>query len=558
MAKSEKKCFVVQIPLNLEKFQIDFLNKKLEDCRKVYNTVLSITLKRYKEMQKTKKYKYIEKTTEKYWKPINDYKNQIDELNNEVADINELLKNNNLSNEEIIDLNNKKKDIAAQIKTLIAEKKKLNDEFKLIKPEFNNIKNGLLKEYHISKYGFDKDIRKVYSHFNIPSKTAESIRDDIWRAYDKNLWGNGKRFHFKRYNTVDSINGSSNNQTVKLDLEKNCVTYMKKDYPIKFPKNNNYIIEALNNNKIIRCRIVRKSIKKKDRFFVQATLNGTPPTNYNRLMGNGKVGIDIGTQTIAVVGKNDIKLEELAKGVQDIQNQLRIINRKMDRSRRATNPDNYNEDGTIVKVKKGEKRNWHYSKNYKKLAAERKELFRKQVDLRKLSHETLANEIIGMGDEFYIEDMEFQALQKKAKETTKNSKGKFNSKKRFGKSIANKAPAMAKSILKRKLGYYGKELIEIKTKKAKASQYNHVDNTYIKAELSVRSKDIGGHKIQRDLYSAFLISNINPDLETFNRVGCNIKFDNFCKMHDKKIIELKNDDSIHNLSSLGLKDFSEK
>jgi hypothetical protein len=298
MAKSEKKCFVVQIPLNLEKFQIDFLNKKLEDCRKVYNTVLSITLKRYKEMQKTKKYKYIEKTTEKYWKPINDYKNQINELNNEIAEINELLKNNNLSNEEIIDLNNKKKDIAVQTKILAAEKKKLNDEFKLIKPEFNNIKNELLKEYRISKYDFDKDVQKVYSHFNIHSKTAESIRDDIWRAYDKNLWGNGKRFHFKRYNTVDSINGSSKNQAVKLDLEKNCVTYMKKDYPIKLPKNNNYIIEALNNNKIIRCRIVRKSIKKKDRFFVQATLNGIPPTNYNRLMGNGKVGIDIGTQTI--------------------------------------------------------------------------------------------------------------------------------------------------------------------------------------------------------------------------------------------------------------------
>ena len=85
--------------------------------------------------------------------------------------------------------------------------------------------------------------------------------------------------------------------------------------------------------------------------------------------------------------------------------------------------------------------------------------------------------------------MNFAGLQKRAKNNEKNDKGKFKSKKRFGKSLANKAPSMLLTIINRKLGYYDEKLIEINTFEAKASQFNHFDGIYTKKSLSQRWND---------------------------------------------------------------------
>ena len=73
--------------------------------------------------------------------------------------------------------------------------------------------------------------------------------------------------------------------------------------------------------------------------------------------------------------------------------------------------------------------------------------------------------------------MNFSGLQRRSKKTEKNDKGKFKKKKRFGKSLANKAPSLLLTIINRKLGYYGEKLIEINTFEAKASQFDHFDKT---------------------------------------------------------------------------------
>ncbi len=49
--------------------------------------------------------------------------------------------------------------------------------------------------------------------------------------------------------------------------------------------------------------------------------------------------------------------------------------------------------------------------------------------------------------------MNFRALAKQTKETKINAKGKFQRKKRFGKSIGSYAPAMLIAIIDRKLKY---------------------------------------------------------------------------------------------------------
>lgn len=54
---------------------------------------------------------------------------------------------------------------------------------------------------------------------------------------------------------------------------------------------------------------------------------------------------------------------------------------------------------------------------------------------------------------YYVEKMNFKGLQKPTAKTETNDRGKFKKKKRFGKSLANKAPAMLLTIINRKLSY---------------------------------------------------------------------------------------------------------
>lgn len=49
--------FVVQFLLKTEKYQEDILNKRFEIGRQIYNSLVNITQKRYKEMIKTKEYR---------------------------------------------------------------------------------------------------------------------------------------------------------------------------------------------------------------------------------------------------------------------------------------------------------------------------------------------------------------------------------------------------------------------------------------------------------------------------------------------------------------------
>ena len=134
--------------------------------------------------------------------------------------------------------------------------------------------------------------------------------------------------------------------------------------------------------------------------------------------------------------------------------------------------------------------------------------------------------------------MDYRALAARAKENRVTGKGKHRSKKRFGSSIAGHAPARFLCILNRKLSYIGKELHLVDTRKYRASQFDHVTGGYTKVSLSTRWKEVGGHPVQRDLYSAFLLMNAAGD-EHPDIARCNDTFETFLKFHDTCICELK-------------------
>ena len=75
--------FIVQFPLKTEKYQEDILDKRFEIGRQIYNSLVNITQKRYREMIKTKKYRSLisqlsgDRNKDKpIWEQINDIRKQ--------------------------------------------------------------------------------------------------------------------------------------------------------------------------------------------------------------------------------------------------------------------------------------------------------------------------------------------------------------------------------------------------------------------------------------------------------------------------------------------------
>lgn len=142
-----------------------------------------------------------------------------------------------------------------------------------------------------------------------------------------------------------------------------------------------------------------------------------------------------------------------------------------------------------------------------------------QADIRKQQHNELANYLLTLGDCFFVENMSYCDLAHRANKTEISEKtGRYKRKKRFGKSIANKAPAMLITMLKQKCQSRGLEGVKEVDTHVCASQYNHQTDTCIKKALENRWNIMpDGERIQRDLYSAFLLQHCRRDLPEYNR-----------------------------------------
>lgn len=506
MARSTTATCCLTLPLKLEKWQEDRLAKRFEIARQLYNTLLRAELKKLRVLEQTPEYRKVqERIKELDWKKAGDK----------------------------------------------PELKKLYNE-----------RTSLLKKAGFTEYSFKTDMQQYYKYFrqNVASSVAvHGIATQVWTAFDKCLFGNGEQVHFKKKGDMRSLRGYSlanKSGGVEIIFRGEYIEWNKLKLPIKRKPGNAYEEDMLT-KRVKYVRILRKPGKTKDRWYTQLVLEGQPTIKRDAItgemvhpVGKGVVGLDIGPQTLAYTSATEANLVELADRVQNIEQVKRRLQRKMDRSRRATNPDNYNADGTI---RRGVKLTRNKSKRYQRVQRELANAQRYQAEIRKMQHIALANHLLSLGDCFYIEKMEWAGLAHRAKKTEVSEKtGKFKKKKRFGKSIANKAPAMLTTILKQKcesLNLPG--VLEIPTS-VKASQYNHQSQTYTPKELKERWNDMpDGRRIQRDLYSAFLLQHYDPNTEQFDQASLETDYPQFVSLHDQTILRLSQ--LPKTLSSMGIR-----
>lgn len=380
---------------------------------------------------------------------------------------------------------------------------------------------------------------------------TQNIAERAFSAVERVMYGKAKKVYFRAVGQFYTVEEKTNQTGFRYFKDKKTVEWLGLVMPVILKEKDEYAHQALN-DRIKYCRLQKKVIRGQDRYFVQIVLEGFPPRKENRMDSddeNARVGLDIGTSTLAYVSDQKVGLVELAEGIGVDDTEKRILQRKLDRMRRANNPDKFNEDGTI---KKGNKEKWVQSNNYIKARKQLAEIQRKISEKREQSHNRLVNHLLSLGLDIRLEQMNYQGLQRRSKETTINEKtGKINRKKRFGKSIASRAPAKLIAILDKKLHFYGLTIKKINTVKVKASQFNHFTQTYVKKPLSNRWNHFEQGQVQRDLYSAFLIMNTKDNLQEIDVERADKNWEKFFALHEQEMKRIKPLDKKH-LSSIGL------
>ncbi len=340
-------------------------------------------------------------------------------------------------------------------------------------------------DYAIQAYG--TGIRRSWIGDHIDAHTGQKIATRAYLAAERVLFGRARRIRFKSFNQMDSVESKSNTAGIRWRNEGVEWSALKlaaliKDYdPV--------IAHGLS-SRVKYVRLVRRKRNGKNLFYAQLVCEGMPFRKPKNLLGVGEVGIDIGPSTIAVVADNMASLQQFAAQLEHSARQIRKLQRRMDRSRRANNQDNYNSNKT---VKKGSKK-WNNSKTYLKVRNSKANLERNLAAHRKSLHGELVNSILLQGNVFKLEKLSYKAFQK-----------------RYGKSVGRRAPGMFVAHLKRKAENAGGRVVEFPTYNTKLSQTCQCGRVK-KKKLSQRVHECScGVVAQRDLYSAFLAKYIDPD-----------------------------------------------
>ena len=555
-SKNSTPSFVLTLPLDISLNEQDYLYKEFKKCGVIYNQLVSATTKMWHQLRKTRKYR---------------------ELMAAIA---------------------KATPDSDEQKTLFKQREKMLKEYRFSEDAFHKLVVPYAKHYAINSHiaqAVASDVWKAWSTFffskgkevhykrlddlaaisgknnstgivlrpaNLTTNNIESAKRKAQKAVEErydDMYGRSDPKDDKKVVLPDDVKPQMEAEIaaatakVKTSIGKGELRIVYGDYtfPLTLRNPNTqtgwYQQEALKCG-VKYCRIIRKWVGTKWKYYAQIVLEGYPPIKCDsngvakHSVKQGRVGIDIGTQTIAFSGKDVCDLRVLAPSARaqakSLVNEIAATLRAMDRSRRATNPKYYNPDGTIKRLKRqhGQKqrREWKYSKRYYRLRAKLRNLYRKLADIRKMEHNILANELLAHGNEFVVEDMNYKALQKRSKETKINPKtGRAHTKKRFGKSLSRCAPATFISILSKKANRYGGTVIKVSTFETKASQFDHTDESYTKKKLSERMARLrSGDIVQRDLYSAFLLEHIDTESLQYNMETLNSAFPAFLEMHE--------------------------
>lgn len=413
--------YILTLPLKTEVYQEHILEKRFRLGEHLYNNFLNFEKKKFYEMTKRKDYR--------------DAQNLIKELTIQINSLDEF-----------------------------KESKQLIQKLRKQRKEQYDIIYNIKKMFDWSEFGFTNDMKKYRKYYkaNLNSTICDNLSGRCFKAFEKmeselikDQYRNDEDkvnpcVHYKRKDSLRCLTAKKNSTGIRFSLDEGnrigTVKWQGLVFSIDLSECTLYEWQALQSD-ICYCAVKREKIKGKWKYYIQITLKGHVPDKFDkqtgelkRQLGKGNVGLYFTSTSLTVSTENGVKTYPLE--IKNHEDKKTELLQKMDASRRATNPDNYNEDGTSKE--KSEIKGWHFSKAYKKYRAELYEIYRKECEEKKLLQEILANEVIASGDVFNCNKMDFKFLQKN-----------------LGKKIQSASPAMLKTTIERKLSYHDVSINEI-------------------------------------------------------------------------------------------------
>ena len=350
-----------------------------------------------------------------------------------------------------------------------------NAAFKAARDQFQ------FQEYSVHTFAVrTKNACWIGDHLDV--HVVQKIATRAFGATEQHAYGGRGRPRFKRFGWLTSIEGKSNAAGIR--WRDGLVLWSGLKLQPLFDLKDKHGLEAhALASRVKYLRLVKRTESSEARWSVQLILDGKPHQKEKNTISDNICCLDIGPSTLAAVGEEDAILVQFCDGVIQPWKEIKREQRAQDRSRRATNPDNYNENGT---VKKGS-RKWHRSKRYKKRQERIAEWQRKLAATRKKQHGELCNKVLSLGKIVSTEKLSYKSFQKN-----------------FGRSVAVRAPGMFVDLLTRKAANAGGIVKEQNTWTTKLSQTCICGNV-VKKPLKQRHHACScGTEAQRDLFSGFL------------------------------------------------------
>lgn len=393
-----------------------------------------------------------------------------------------------------MELVRKKEQYKAAKKISKDEKKKRSDAFALARKAYR------YTDYDLQAYATLVSNKSKWIAEKIDSNTQQKLATRAFNASEKVLFGRAKKVRYKVSNRFKSVEGKTNKQGIRWVNNQLIWGKLKINAIIEV---DNPVLQHGLNSPVKYVRLLWREINGKRRWYAQLINEGLPYQKAQNFISDGEIGLDLNICNIAFVSDNHAGLLPFAQNVPTMQREIAVLQRKMERSKRANNPENYHPDfegrkgrKTVTrkgKVNKGANK-WKNSKSYKKTAMTKRELERRKSAYAKSQNRRVVNEILRHGKHIKTENISVKAWQK-----------------RYGKAIAAKSPGFVQSELKRKAVSAGGSFTKFSCQKTALSQ-THLTGERIKKLLSERVHyDKTGVVMHRDLFSAYLARFVNQD-----------------------------------------------
>ncbi len=387
----------------------------------------------------------------------------------------------------------------------------------------------LRTQYGFSEYGLHEAAKRLRTSWlaeHIDSLVAQKLASRAYQAANRVCVGEARRVRFRSQGRgLDSVEGKTNTSGLRFHLQAGAegnqgwLSWNGEQIPALIDWEDEVVHHGLEQRikyvRLLRQRASSPQAKGADwRGFVyslQLILEGHPLQKPKNMPGKGAVGLDLGPSTVAIVPQEGLaRLLLLAEELAPDARTRRRLQRHLERQRRANNQEHYDEKGCIRKRSRGQgRRMWRESHGYQRTRRRLATTERRLAAHRRSLHGKLANEIIRLGDDLRMEQISYKSWQRC-----------------FGRSVGMRAPGRFVDAVKCVVARTRTaQLHEIPTFQAKLSQYCHRCENYTRKPLSQRFHScphcgLGSDGlIQRDLYSAWLASVLDPIRLTFPSRG---------------------------------------